>query len=85
MALPIVQTTFMNACTNLGKLCDQVANKREIIIIQREDVEDVTLISARELSSLQETLHLFSSPRNAGRLLTALARAERQIQKSETS
>jgi len=37
--------------------------------------EDVALIAASELESLLETAHLLRSPRNAERLLTALARA----------
>ena len=34
------------------------------------------MIAASELSSLAETAHLLSSPRNAERLLAALARAK---------
>lgn len=40
--------------------------------------EDVALISAAELASLMETAHLLRSPKNAGRLLTALVRAQRE-------
>jgi antitoxin YefM len=46
------------------------------VIIHRRGAEDVALISAAELSSLMETAHLLRSPKNAIRLLTALARAQ---------
>ena len=70
-----IQTTYTNARANLAKFCDEVADHREIVIIQRRDAEDVALISASELTSLVETVHLLRSPKNAERLLTALRRA----------
>jgi len=45
--------------------------------MRRRGAEDVALIAADELASLLETSHLLRSPRNAERLLTALARARR--------
>jgi antitoxin YefM len=38
----------------------------------------MALIPADELESLQETAHLLRSPKNAARLLAALARSEKQ-------
>jgi antitoxin YefM len=38
----------------------------------------MALIPADELSSLQETAHLLRSPRNAARLLSALARSRKE-------
>ncbi len=69
------QTTYTKARANLAKLCNQVADNREIIIINRRGSEDVALVAASELSSLLETAHLLRSPKNAQRLLTALNRA----------
>lgn len=71
-----VQTTYTNARANLAKLCNQVTDDRDIVVIQRRDAEDVALIAASELRSLLETVHLFSSSNNANRLMAALARAE---------
>ncbi len=71
-----IQTTYSQARTNLAKLCDEVIQNQEIIIITRGGSEDVALISASELSSLMETVHLLDSPKNAKRLLTALNRAK---------
>jgi antitoxin YefM len=48
------------------------------VYIHRRGAEDVALIAAEELSGLLETAHLLRSPKNAERLLTALARAQRR-------
>jgi antitoxin YefM len=69
------ETTYSHARANLAALCDQAASTREPIVIHRRGAEDVALISADELRSLIETAYLLRSPRNAERLLTALARA----------
>ena len=69
-----IQTTYTHARANLATLLDEVIANREVVIIQRRGAEDVALIAADELASLLETAHLFQSPANAERLLTALAR-----------
>lgn len=69
------ETTYTHARANLAALCDAVASTRDPIVIHRRGAEDVALVSAAELRSLIETAHLLRSPRNAARLLTALARA----------
>lgn len=70
-------TTYTTARATLASLCDEVASSREPVIIRRRNAEDVALISASELSGLMETAHLLRSPKNAERLLTALARAQK--------
>jgi antitoxin YefM len=69
-----IQTTYTQARAQLASLLDEATNNREIIIIQRRGEEDVALIAADELAGLLETVHLLRSPKNAERLLTALAR-----------
>ena len=71
-------TSYSNARATLASLCDQVSSTREPVIIRRRDAADVALISAEELESLLETAHLLRSPKNAERLLKALARAGSQ-------
>lgn len=71
-------TTYTNARATLAKLCDEVISTREPVIIQRRGAKDVALVSVDELVSIMETAHLFRSPKNAERLLTALARAQGQ-------
>jgi antitoxin YefM len=70
-----IQTTYTKARANFAKLCNEVADNREIVIINRRGNEDVALVAADELSSLIETAHLLRSPKNAQRLLAALKRA----------
>jgi antitoxin YefM len=73
-----IQTTYTHARAHLAALCDEVTANREVIIIHRRGAEDVALIAADELSGLLETAHLLRSPKNAERLLTALARAQQR-------
>ena len=70
------ETTYTAARANFAMLCDQVASTREPVVIHRRGAESVALVSADELASLLETAHLLRSPKNAARLLTALARAQ---------
>lgn len=71
-----IQTTYTQARAKLAALCDEVTENREIVVIQRRGAEDVALIASDELASLLETRYLLQSPRNAERLLAALARAQ---------
>jgi antitoxin YefM len=71
----MTETSYTKARERLAALCDAVASTREPVIIHRRGAEDVALIAASELSSLTETAHLMRSPKNAERILTALARA----------
>jgi antitoxin YefM len=70
-----IDTTYTEARAKLAELWDSVVDDREIAIIRRRGKEDVALLAASELASILETAHLLRSPRNAERLLTALARA----------
>jgi len=71
-------TSYSNARATFAALCDEVASTREPVIIRRRNAEDVALVSADELESLLETAHLLRSPKNAERLLRAIARAKAQ-------
>ncbi len=73
-----IQTTYTQARANLASLWDEVTFNREIIIIERRGAEAVALISADELEGLMETAYLLRSPKNAERLLSALARAQQK-------
>jgi len=79
-----IQTTYTDARTRFAGLCDAATINREVIIIHRRGSEDVALIAADELASLQETAHLLRSPKNARRLLVALERALQRSGKPES-
>jgi len=70
-----IETTYTDARARLARLMDRVTEDRETVIIRRRNAESVAMIAADELESLNETAHLLRSPKNAERLLTALARA----------
>jgi antitoxin YefM len=70
-----IETTYTDARARLARLMDQVTEDRETVIIRRRNARSVAMIAADELESLTETAHLLRSPKNAERLLTALARA----------
>jgi antitoxin YefM len=71
-----IEITYTQARANLAKLCDEATQNRETIIIHRRGADSIALLAADELSSLLEIAHLLRSPKNAERLLAALARAQ---------
>ena len=70
-----IETTYSQAREQLKSLMDRAVNDREIIMVKRRTGGDVAMIAADELQSVMETAHLLRSPKNAQRLLVALARA----------
>ena len=69
------QVTYSYARQNLAKILREAAERQEPVIITRRGHEDMALIPADELRSLEESAHLLRSPKNAQRLLQALQRA----------
>jgi antitoxin YefM len=78
------ETTYTHARANLKALLDEASDGRDIVIIHRRGADDVALIAADELRSLIETAHLLRSPKNAERLLRALARAKQRKGRPQT-
>lgn len=79
---PMTTATYSHARENLAKLWDQIEDERTPVVLQRRGHADMALLPADELASLQETAHLLRSPKNAARLLTALARSLRETEPS---
>ncbi|MBW1939934.1 MAG: type II toxin-antitoxin system prevent-host-death family antitoxin [Deltaproteobacteria bacterium] len=79
-----IQTTYTNARAHLASLLDEVAQNREVVIIQRRGSEDVAMIAADELSGILETAHLLRSPANAKRLLSALENVRKGLGTPQT-
>ncbi len=59
---------YSTARQNLAGLMDKVTQDRAPIIVTRQGVEDVVLMSLSEFEGWQETVHLLSSPANAEHL-----------------
>lgn len=70
-----IETTYTQARASFASLCDAATDDRETVIVRRRGKDDVAIIAADELRSLEETAHLLRSPENAQRLLRALLRA----------
>ncbi|RVT92854.1 type II toxin-antitoxin system Phd/YefM family antitoxin [Sphingomonas crocodyli] len=64
--------SFSEARANLKSVMDRAAADRAPITITRQKAENVVLISESEWASIEETLHLLSSPKNAERLLEGI-------------
>jgi len=73
-----IKASYSHARQHLGDIWKAVEDSREPAIMKRRGHQDMALIPADELSSLQETVYLLRSPRNAARLLTALARSRKE-------
>jgi len=73
-----MEATYTETRSNFATLWDNVVDHREPLVIHRRGSEDVVLLPASELSSLQETAHLLRSPNNAKRLLDALSNSMSQ-------
>ena len=76
--------TYKQAQSNLNQLCNQVVESQNVVILEREDGKNVALIAADELSSMEETIYLLSSPANAARLYAALEQAKARTLKPQT-
>ena len=77
--------TYSHLRENLADLWDQVEDTQEPIIVKRRGHQDMALLPADELESLRETAYLLRSPKNARRLLEAIARAVQEEAQSVDS
>ena len=57
---------------NLAQVMERLVSERDVAVISRRGHEDVAMLPADELRSLQETAYLLRSPANAARLLKAI-------------
>ncbi|MFM8460044.1 MAG: type II toxin-antitoxin system Phd/YefM family antitoxin [Chthoniobacterales bacterium] len=64
--------------SSFDRLWDTVAEARQPVVVSREGAEPVIMMPLSEWRSVQKTLHLFRSPANGLRLLSALQRVEAQ-------
>jgi antitoxin YefM len=69
------EISYSYARQNFAEVLEQAEDSQDPIIITRRGHEDMAIIPAEELRSLEETAHLLRSPKNARRLMSALQRA----------
>ncbi|MGH6786510.1 MAG: type II toxin-antitoxin system Phd/YefM family antitoxin [Novosphingobium sp.] len=65
--------TFSNARNNLKAVMDRVVANRAPLKITRQRGEGVVMISESDWESMEETLYLLSSPKNAAMLAESIA------------
>lgn len=68
---------FSTARNELSSLLDEVSHDRVAVEIVRRDKPSAILMDKNEYEGLMETLHLYSSPANVGRLLEAMDELEK--------
>jgi antitoxin YefM len=70
-------TSFTDLRKNLAATLDRVTEDHEPVVITRDRGKPAAvLISLEDFVSYEETAHLLKSPRNAERLLSAIAQLE---------
>lgn len=65
--------TFSEARASFKQALDAVCKDHEPTVITRQRGEHVVMISLDDYNSMQETLHLLGSPKNAERLRQSIA------------
>ncbi|MEZ9739732.1 type II toxin-antitoxin system Phd/YefM family antitoxin [Vibrio splendidus] len=68
--------SFTEARNSLKSVLDRVVDDSDVTVITRRDSEDAVVMSLEHFNSMQETLHLMSSPKNAERLAESIAQLE---------
>ena len=64
--------TYTYTRENLAQVMERLVSERDVAVISRRGHEDVAMLPADELRSLQEAAYLLRSPANAARLLKAI-------------
>lgn len=65
--------TYTDARANFKKVMDRAINDHEEIVVTRRKGEAVVVVSLEDWSSINETLHLLSTPANAVALRRSIA------------
>jgi antitoxin YefM len=78
--------TYSYARQNLAELMDEAGDSRAPIIVTRQGAKSIVILTLEEYESMEETLHLTRSPKNAARLLESIgqAKAGKLIRKDPT-
>ena len=69
--------SYSQARAQLAKTMDHVCESHEPLIITRSGEASVVMLSLEDYKALEETAYLLRSPKNAKRLIEAIAELER--------
>ena len=65
-------TTYSNFRQNLKSFMDKVLSTRAPLFVTRTKGDDIVVLSKSDYESMQETLYLLNSPKNAERLFRGI-------------
>lgn len=65
--------TFTDTRANLKEVMDRVVADHAPVIVTRQTAEPIVMVSLEDWKSIEATMHLLSTPANAGRLTAAIA------------
>ena len=68
--------TYTHARSHLAQTMEQVCDDHAPLIITRKNRRSVVMLSLEDYQALEETAYLLRSPKNARRLLEAVAELE---------
>lgn len=68
--------TYTTARASLARTMDRVCEDHEALIITRNGQQSVVMMSLEDFKALEETAYLLRAPKNARRLLEAIASLE---------
>ncbi len=64
--------SYSDTRANLKAVMDSVVDDRTPVVVTRQKAESVVMVSLADWQSMEETLHLLSTPANAARLKEAV-------------
>lgn len=67
---------YSDARAQFKSVMDRAINDKQEVVVTRKKGEAVVVVSLEAWNSINETLHLLSSPRNAGRLRSSIAQLD---------
>lgn len=68
--------TYSDARARFKGVMDRAINDKQEVVVTRKKGEAVVVVSLEAWNSINETLHLLSSPRNVARLRSAVAQLD---------
>ena len=69
-------TTYSDLRANLAESMDMVCENHEPLFITRQKADPVVLMSLSDYNSMEETMYLMRSPKNAARIDSAIKSLE---------
>lgn len=64
--------SYTDARANLKDVMDRVVEDRTHVVVTRQRAEAVVMVALSEWNTMEETVHLLSSPTNAARLRASI-------------